>query len=109
MRTNGEGIYSTRPWKTYGEGPTKEPKGGFREHRKFLDLKYSSADIRFTQSKDGSTLYVIAMGWPEKPFTLKSLSIPETDSTFNVTLLGSGAEAGYTINEDKTLTIQPPQ
>ncbi len=108
MQTNGEGIYATRPWKTYGEGPTKEPEGGFKEHRKFLNLKYSAADIRFTQSKDRSTLYAITMGWPEKPFTLQSLSIPKLDAKLTVTLLGSKADVGYTVNADTTLTIQPP-
>ncbi len=27
MKVNGEAIYATRPWITYGEGPTKEPEG----------------------------------------------------------------------------------
>jgi len=108
MKVNGEGIYSTRPWEIYGEGPTKEPEGGFKEHRKFLGLKYSSADIRYTQSKDGNTLYAITMGWPETPFTLKSFLVPAPDSKLKIRLLGSRAKVGYTINEDKTLTIQPP-
>ncbi len=108
MRVNGEGIYSTRPWETYGEGPTKEPEGGFEEHEKFLNLKYSAADIRYTQSKDGRTLYAITMGWPEKAFTLKSLSVTSIDSKLKIKLVGSRAKVGYTINEDKTLTIHPP-
>ena len=108
MRVNGEGIYSTRPWITYGEGPTKEPEGGFKERKKFLNLQYSAADIRYTQSKDGDTFYAITMGWPETSFTLKSLSVPSDGGKFKIKLLGSRAKVGYTINEDKTLTIHPP-
>ncbi|MBL7214665.1 MAG: hypothetical protein ISS71_03190, partial [Phycisphaerae bacterium] len=71
-------------------------------------LQYSAADIRYTQSKDGSTLYAIIMGWPETSFTLKSLSVPSDGGKFKIKLLGSRAKVGYTINEDKTLTIHPP-
>ena len=31
MKVNGEAIYATRPWMTFGEGPTKEPAGGFSD------------------------------------------------------------------------------
>jgi alpha-L-fucosidase len=108
MRVNGEGIYSTRPWITFGEGPTKEPEGGFKDRQKFLNLQYSAADIRYTHSKDGSTLYAIVMGWPETSFTLKSLSVPTDDGRINIQLIGSRAKVEYTINDDGTLTIHPP-
>ena len=51
LTINGEAVYNTRPWKTFGEGPTR--------------LK-----IRFTQSKDGKTLYAIVLGWPGDTTTL---------------------------------------
>jgi len=60
---NGEAIFGTRPWKIYGEGPSRVVKAGsFNEGK----LQYTAADIRFTQSKDGKTLYAIALGWPAK-------------------------------------------
>lgn len=92
MKVNGEAIYATRPWVTFGEGPTKEPKGGFSDHRKFLDLKYSSKDFRFTQSKDGKTVYAIMLGWPEseKEVTIKSLSTDQAKVSC-VNLLGCDA------------------
>ena len=64
MKANGDPMYGTRPWLTYGEGPTKEPSGGFKDHQKFLSLKYSSQDWRFTRSKDGKTIYAISLGTP---------------------------------------------
>ena len=66
LETNGEGIYETRPWATFGEGPTKEPEGGFSNHQKFQNLKYSSADVRYTRSKDGKTVYAFFLGQPDE-------------------------------------------
>jgi len=66
LKKNGECIYATRPWFTYGEGPIKEPKGGFKQHKKFEKLVYGVEDIRYTQSKDGKTVYAITLATPEK-------------------------------------------
>lgn len=55
---HGPAIYGTRPWQVYGEGPTRVRGGHFRE-----DYTFTSRDIRFTTK--GSTLYAIALGWPE--------------------------------------------
>ncbi len=60
LRLNGEAVYGSRPWKIYGEGPTKTLQGHL------ADLKFDGftpADIRFTQSKDERVLYAIALGW----------------------------------------------
>ncbi len=62
MKLYGEAIYGTRPWITYGEGPTKEPEGGFKKKKDFLKLKYSEKDIRYTSREN--TLYAFVMGWP---------------------------------------------
>jgi len=62
MRANGDAIYSTRPWKVFGEGPTQTPVG----HLSDLGFTgFTAEDIRFTQAKDGSALYVILFGWPK--------------------------------------------
>ncbi len=60
LKTYGEAVYGTRPWVTYGEGPTKEPEGNFRNHKAFQKIVYSNRDFRFTQ-KDNS-VYVIQLG-----------------------------------------------
>ena len=63
---NGEAIYSTRPWKIHGEGPSTKvvikPNGQEFDPNegKQPDLTYQ--DIRFTTK--GKTLYALAMGWP---------------------------------------------
>ena len=68
---NGEGIYGTRPWKIYGEGPSmiKQEKGRFGGVR---DVRpYESTDIRFTTK--GDTLYAFCMGVPAGDIKISSL------------------------------------
>lgn len=60
LKVNGEAIYGTRPWKIYGEGPTKVVEGAFTDtHRS----AFTSEDIRFTAK--GDTLYAIVLKWPD--------------------------------------------
>lgn len=101
----GEAIYGTRPWRTYGEGPTKEPEGGFRDRSAFLRLKYSASDIRYTRSKDDLTLYAIVMGLPQSPVTLKEVKL---DRKVKVSMLGAKEAVSFAIHADGTVTIQPP-
>jgi alpha-L-fucosidase len=58
LKVNGEAIYGTRPWKIYGEGPTKAAVGAF--HDKDV-VKYTAEDFRFATK--GSSLYAIELGW----------------------------------------------
>lgn len=51
LDTNGEAIYETRPWDVYGEGP-------------HWGEGFTAEDVRYTQSKDGDTVYAIVLGWP---------------------------------------------
>ncbi len=60
LDVNGEAIYGTRPWRTYGEGPTQVEAGQFHD----TDTKpYTPEDFRFTTK--GDTLYAIELGWPK--------------------------------------------
>ena len=60
LKVNGDAIYGTRPWRQYGEGPTKFEAGSFHD----TDSKpYTAEDYRFT-TKDGA-LYAIELGWPK--------------------------------------------
>ena len=60
MAINGEAIYSTRPWKIPGEGPTRS--GGSAPYSGLVP-PFVAGDIRFTTK--GDTLYAIALAWPE--------------------------------------------
>lgn len=71
LKVNGEAIYATRPWYTYGEGPTITPEG----HLADLHFKgFSPQDIRYTRSKDNKTLYAIKFGQSTNDTILKALS-----------------------------------
>ena len=59
MAMNNEAIYSTRPWKTAGEGPTKT--GGSLYGGP--GPRFVAEDFRFTTK--GDSLYAIALAWPE--------------------------------------------
>lgn len=75
MKFNGESIFSTRPWKIFGEGPAQENSKpltaqGFNEGG---GKPFCSLDYRFTTKEN--TLYAISLGWPEDGKALiKSLS-----------------------------------
>jgi alpha-L-fucosidase len=59
LSVNGEAIYGTRPWTTFGEGPTAVVEGPFADTKR---AAFTEADIRFTTR--GDTLYAIALAWP---------------------------------------------
>jgi alpha-L-fucosidase len=59
LNVNGEAIYGTRPWRAYGEGPTKVVGGSFHDTD---TVSYTAEDFRFTTK--GDTLYVIGLAWP---------------------------------------------
>ncbi len=66
---NGEAIYGTRPWKTFGEGPTPVVGGSFNDTKR---AAFTSQDIRFTTR--GDTLYALLLAWPESgSVTIKAL------------------------------------
>jgi len=93
MKINGQAIYATRPWKSYGEDKNtkavttvlKDFKGSSSDKI----LKYTSEDVRFTQLKDGKTLFAMVMSWPTNGKVLiKSLATP-VGKIKNVSLLGN--------------------
>ena len=59
LRTNGEAIYDTKPWKVYGEGPTSVAAGPFHDTR---TRAYTAQDFRFTAK--GNILYALQLGQP---------------------------------------------
>lgn len=97
IKTNGESIFSTRPWKIFGEGPIAESDisinaQGFNEGSY---MNPSSDEIRFTQTP--RYLYATALKWPEadKPQVITIKSLAEGSALFGkkigkVELLGYG-------------------
>jgi alpha-L-fucosidase len=106
----GEAIYETRPWYTYGEGPTKEPEGHFRNASEFLKIKYTAADVRYTTR--GDVIYATLLGWPgnNTEVLLKSFSLngwKNSREIEKVTLLGHNGKIEYQLT-DNGLKIKTP-
>ena len=93
LKVNGDAIYGTRPWRIYGEGPTKVAAGSFHD----TDTStYTPEDFRFTSK--GSALYAIELGWPSTgeavihSLASEAAGVPKVGS---VDLLGSDAKIEF--------------
>jgi alpha-L-fucosidase len=103
MKVNGDAIYGTRPWKIFGEGPTKLEAGAFKEN-----AAYTASDIRFT-TKNGA-LYAITLGEPKGQVRIASLGARaglETRPVKSVSLLGA-TTALHWQQQDDALVIDLP-
>lgn len=69
LAINGEAVYDTRPWKVFGEGPTKVEDGQFTDTNR---SPFTSADVRFTCR--GSTLFATVLAWPDHEATIRTLA-----------------------------------
>ncbi len=110
IKINGEGIYGSRPWKIFGEGPLKIITKRAGENLK----AYSQSDIRFTK-KEGN-LFAFVLASPTEDIVIHSLSsggmLDKEIKT--ISLLGSNevlhwkrSPDGLSIELPKTLLDQP--
>jgi len=99
---NGEAIYSTRPWRRFGEGPT-QPKSGFMNEGEAKP--FTSADVRFTTG--GGALNAILLDWPEGKARIESLSVTALPDARvdRVELLGHGQVPWIRDGEAMTVTL----
>ena len=106
---NGEGIFGTRPWKTFGEGPdvqaVKEAGrfGGEADARK---KPYTAEDFRFTTK--GGAVYVFALAAPTGDVVVKSLgkkAATQPGEVAQVTMLGRSGALAFA-QGDEALTLK---
>jgi alpha-L-fucosidase len=108
LSVNGEAIYGTRPWRTYGEGPTKVAAGSFHD----TDTEnYKPEDFRFTTK--GDALYAIGLAWSSNgEAIIHSLaSTAGSQQVQSVALIGSDAKLKFEQRADGLhiqLPAQPP-
>jgi alpha-L-fucosidase len=104
MKVNGETLYGTRPWRIFGEGPTKLTAGNFNETRTQLTAK----DVRFAQ-KDDRTVFAFVMGIPTENIEITSLgSGGEGARTVDrVTLVGSDAPVTWKQSTQGLAIVKP--
>jgi alpha-L-fucosidase len=104
---NGEGIYSSRPWKVFGENPANVPvvkSGNFNENK----VKYSAQYIRFTTK--GDTLYAFCPGKPADDIRIVSLGSSSKLNDYgiaSVSLVGSDERLPWKQKKD-ALVIRKP-
>src|SRR6185312_16689500 len=110
LKTNGEAIYSSRPFLVYGEGnitrASRDPTAKGSDIQQF-----SARDIRFTTSHDGKMLYATALGWPTEGSLLihtlyrgnPYLPVP----VCGVQLLGSPGDIHFTQQPDGLRLVLP--
>jgi len=104
LKINGEGIYGSRPWNRFGEGPTQIKTARTGENTK----PYKPQDIRFT-TKDGK-LYAFVLAPPTADISIKTLAKggPYHGDIGNITMLGSSEKLKWKRSAD-ALTIQLPK
>jgi alpha-L-fucosidase len=108
LNVNGDAIYGTRPWRIYGEGPTKVAAGSFHDAD---TAKYTAEDFRFTTK--GDVLYAIGLGWPANgEAVIHSLSPSAgSEAVREVFLLGSNDKLEFRQRADGLhvrLPVQSP-
>ena len=74
LRRNGEAIYGTVPWTTAAEGDVSKLIVERRGHKFWEYDKCTADDRRYTMSKDGGTVYAMALGIPERSVTFEALN-----------------------------------
>ena len=110
MQINGEGIYGTRPWATYGEGPAIESAAllsaqGFNEGK---GKPFGSEDMRFTTK--GKILYAIVFGWPKENKTvIKTIALNNSRKVSRVSLLGYHEALNFQQTAEGLQVIMPDQ
>lgn len=70
MRTNGEAVFGSKPWRKAGEGNVRVQEGQFTDNE---ELPYMKEDIRFTAN--GDSIYAFVMNYPgDGELTIRSLA-----------------------------------
>jgi alpha-L-fucosidase len=110
---NGEAIFSTRPWKIHGEGPSTKvvikPNGKEFDPNEGKQPDLTFEDIRFTTK--GKTLYALVQGWPPRELVIHSLSTTspqQPGKPVDVRLLGRNEPLKFTQDTTGLRITLPP-
>jgi alpha-L-fucosidase len=87
MAINDEAVFGSRPWRAYGEGPTKLQVGMQNEQSAGA---FTARDVRFTTNK--GALYAFFLSPPRGDVAIRSLGLDRLNEARidRVTLLGGG-------------------
>ncbi len=104
LAVNGEAIYGTRPWKTYGEGPTQITEGQFTDTSRNA---FTPQDIRFTSKENA--LYALILADPGNIVqiaSIKASDFPERKIK-QISLLGLDAQLDWRQNKNGLIVYLP--
>lgn len=107
MAVNSEGIYGTRPFQVFGEGPPDiESSSNFNESKA---RPYDARDIRFTTK--GEVLYATALGWPQDgKLVIRSLAESAYPKPVQrIELLGVNGPLHFTRDTAGLIITLPPE
>jgi alpha-L-fucosidase len=106
MDIHGDAIFSTRPWKIFGEGPSANA-GNILNERTIKP--FTAADIRFTSK--GDKLFVFVLGSPESSISVHSIGSSAglfTRKISRVRVLGSDEQISWSLGA-RELRIEKPK
>lgn len=100
---NGTGIYGTRPWRVFGEGPNVPPKGMQSE----AEMKpYTAQDIRITAGGGGLNLFLL--DWPEGEARIACLGRRASGGVIERVTLNGGGPVRF-VQEENALRLTLPE
>ncbi|MGI9542922.1 MAG: alpha-L-fucosidase, partial [Cyclobacteriaceae bacterium] len=102
---NGEAIYDTKYWKTFGEGPTVVSEGYMSEKKG--DKGFTAEDIRFTTKND--KLYAILLDWPSAGSSMIGSLNSNEGSVKEVRMLGSETTLDWSQDENGLRVEMPAE
>jgi alpha-L-fucosidase len=105
LQVNGEAIYGTRCWTSYGEGYTEVLAGHMTERG---NPPLTAEDIRFT-TRD-NVLYAICPQWPGEEVAIRSVgprSLVKEGRILDVSMLGSQESLSW-CQDESGLTVSTP-
>ncbi len=102
LKVNGEGIYGTRPYTIFGEGPTLANGGHFKRMAELTAL-----DFRFTTK--GDTIFAFACGKPESKVVIKAFSTYNFHKIKSVELLGTSGKLTFTQSQGNLEIMLPKE
>ncbi len=104
LRINGEAIYGSRPWRTFGEGARRRASRVEVADNQHYSQLFSASDIRFT-ARDG-VVYALCLGWPGEVALIRSLA---TEKIERIEMLGSEQTLTWSQGADGLKISTPAQ
>jgi alpha-L-fucosidase len=102
MKMNGEGIYGTRPYSVFGEGPTQVSNGYFLRM-----AELTAQDLRFTTKGDTVYSFICDIPAANDAVVIRTLSAKRYHEIRSIRLLGVEGDLHFEQKEDALYVSLP--